>query len=58
MAKTQVNQDIQLMYEQQEKEKKRAYNEHDVQAEHGGFIPLTFSATGGIGRECRRFSHD
>ena len=43
------------MYETNEKEKKRTYNERILQIEHGTFTPLVFSATGGMGREATKF---
>ena len=41
------------MYDINEKEKKRHYNERVQQIEHGSFSPLVFSALGGMARECR-----
>lgn len=43
------------MYEINEKEKKRKYNERVQQIEHGSFSPLVFSALGGMARECNAF---
>ena len=37
-------------YEIKEKEKKKYYNEHIMQIEHGSFTPLAMSATGGMSR--------
>jgi hypothetical protein len=50
-----ANQKISKTYESNEKEKKRCYNERVLQVEHGSFTPLVLSATGGMGRECRKF---
>ena len=36
-------------------EKQRTYNERVMQVEHRSFTPLVMSASGGMGRECRRF---
>ena len=55
-AKRYVKQDLTNSYEQNEKEKKKAYNERITQIEHGSFTPLVMSATGGMGRECRKFN--
>ena len=52
IAKRHVNQTLSKCYEQNEKEKKRHYNDRVQQVEHGSFTPLVFSATGGMGREC------
>ena len=40
-----------------EKEKKKTYNHRLIQIEHSTFTPLIFSATGGMGRECKKFYH-
>ena len=42
-------------YEISEKEKKKYYNEHIMQIEHGCLTPLVIPATGGMGRECQKF---
>ena len=42
-------------YEINEKERKKYYNERIMQTEHGCFIPVVMSATGGMERECRKF---
>ena len=42
-------------YEVNEREKKRQYNERVMEIEHGTFTPLVMSATGGMGRESRKF---
>ena len=41
------------MYDINEKEKKRHYNERVQQIEHGSFSPLVFSVLGGMARERR-----
>ena len=38
-----------------EQEKKRNYNRHIMDIEHGTFIPLVFSVSGDIGKECSMF---
>ena len=43
------------VYQEKEREKKRAYNDRILQVEKGSFSPLTFSTTGGMGPECTRF---
>ena len=47
--------EITKMYETNEKEKKRAYNERILNVEQGSFTPLVFNAMGGMGRECHAF---
>ena len=54
-AKRYVNQEISKTYEVNEREKKKLYNERILQIEHGNFTPLVMSATGGMGRECKKF---
>ena len=46
---------VSKMYEINEKEKKRAYNDRVLQIERGSFTPLVFCTNGGKGRECRKF---
>ena len=55
IAKRYVNQDISKTYEVNKKEKKKSYNERILQIEQGSFTPLAMSATGGMGRECKKF---
>ena len=45
----------QKCYELNEREKKKEYNNRIMEIENGTFTPLVFSATGGAGRECRKF---
>ena len=54
-AKRYVNQELNKTYEMNEKEKKKQYNERIMQVEHGTFTPLVMSASGGMGRESRKF---
>ena len=46
---------LQKCYEINEQEKKREYSSRILNVEQGTFIPLVFSATGGMGRECWTF---
>ena len=55
IAKRYANQSLRKMFEINEKEKKKCYNERIMQVEHGTFTPLIFSAMGGFGRECNKF---
>ena len=54
-AKRYINHELTKSYEMNEKEKKKCYNERILQVEHGSFTPLVMSATGGMGRECKKF---
>ena len=54
-AKRYVNQKISKTYEVIEREKKKLYNKRKLQIEHGSFMPLVMSATGGMGRKCKKF---
>ena len=46
---------IEKVYDQHEKEKKRAYNQRIMQIERATFTPLVFSTTGGMAPECTRY---
>ena len=50
-----VNQEISKTYEVNKRENKKLYNERILQIEHGIFTPLVMLATGGMGRECKKF---
>ena len=41
--------------ENNEKEKKRTYNQRVIEVEHGSFTPIVFSAHWGYGREAQHF---
>ena len=45
----------QQIYELHENEKKRLYGARVIEVEHGTFIPLVFTTTGGMGKECNRY---
>ena len=55
IASRYASQNIPKMYESNEKEKKRQYNERIMEVEHGTFTPLVMSATGGMSRESKKF---
>ena len=44
------------IYNDQEREKKRKYNERVIEVEKATFVPLIFTTTGGMGPECQRFN--
>ena len=54
-AKRYANEELRKSYKVNEKEKKKQYNERILQIKHGTFTPLVMSATGGMGRESRKF---
>ena len=54
-AKRYLHKALPQCYTQNEKEKKRQYNERILEVEHGSFTPLVFSIYGGMGRECSMF---
>ena len=43
------------MYETQEVEKKKAYNERIIEVEKGSFTPIVVSTFGGMGQEAEKF---
>ena len=47
--------DIDQVYRQHEREKKRTYNERIIQVEKGSFTPIVMSTFGGMGVEAERF---
>ena len=47
--------EINKIYEQNEKEKKRTYNQRIIQVEKASFTPLVFTTSGGMGPECTKF---
>ena len=46
---------INKIYDQNEKDKKRTYNQRIVQVEKASFTPLIFTTSGGMGPECTKF---
>ena len=55
VAKSYSNQTLKAAHLQNEREKKRQYNERVLQIEHGSFTPLVFSCLGGMSPECQIF---
>ena len=43
------------LFEEQEEEKKRKYQQRVLDVEMGLFTPLVFGTNGGMGKECQRF---
>ena len=54
-APSHLKQNLQKVFTENEKEKKRQYNSIVIQVEHGSFTPLVFSAYGGSSPETARF---
>ena len=46
---------IEKIYEENEKEKKAAYNQRIIQVEKASFTPLVFTTSGGMAPECTKF---
>ena len=55
LAKRFRSSDLPNCYKSNEREKKKLYNDRINQIDHGTFTPLVFSASGGMGRECKKF---
>ena len=55
LAKRYRNTNLQKCYEQNEKEKKKKYNERVLNVEQGSFTPIVMSSNGGLGREATKF---
>ena len=49
------DQATEIIFKQQEEEKKRSYNQRIIEVEHGTFTPLVIGTNGGMGQECHRF---
>ena len=49
------DQATEVIFKQQEEEKKRHYNQRIIEVEHGTFTPLVIGTNGGMGQECHRF---
>ena len=47
--------DIDVIFKQNEDEKKRQYLKRVIDIEHGTFTPLVTGTNGGMGKECSRF---
>ena len=43
------------IYRKHENEKNRLYSRRALDIEHGTFTPLSFTTTGGMGKECLRY---
>ena len=54
LAKRYRNTNLQKCYEQNEKEKKKKYNERVLNVEQGSFTPIVMSSNGGLGREATK----
>ena len=52
---THINKDLSSLFDQNEKQKKRAYNERVLNVEKGSFTPIVLATTGGMGKEAEKF---
>ena len=50
-SNSQMNIPSETIYKNHENEKKRKYNDHVINCEHGSFTPLVFSINGGMSHE-------
>ena len=53
--KSHLSRKLPTVFLQNEKEKKRQYNQRVIEVEHGSFSPLVFTQCGSCGREAERF---
>ena len=54
-AESYGDREIQQIYSIHQNDKKRLYSRRVLDIEHGSFIPLVFTTTGGMGKECQRY---
>ena len=47
---------LRQIYKEQEREKKRKYNERVIEVEKASFVPLVFTTSGGMSPECEKFN--
>ena len=52
---THVNKELKSLFDQNEKEKKRSYNERVLNVEKASFTPIVLATTGGMGNEAEKF---
>ena len=50
------NKSLAQIYKEQEAEKKGKYNDRILQTEKASFVPLVFTTTGGLGKECDKLN--
>ena len=55
-AASNMTKSLEAIYDQNEKQEKRFYNERVMQVEKASFTPLVFMTTGGMGKECAIFN--
>jgi len=55
LAKSYMNQSLEAAFSNNEKKKKRLYNNRIIQIEKGTFTPVVLSSLGGLGVESSRF---
>lgn len=52
-AESNLSKSLEAIYESNENQKKRHYNDRVLNVEKASFTPLVFSTTGGMGKECK-----
>ena len=55
-ADSHMTKSLEALYTDNEKQKKRAYNDRVINIEKATFTPLVFTTTGGMGPECQKFN--
>ena len=53
-APSNAGKSIEQLFEQNEQEKLRHYNDHVLQVEKASLVPLVFSTNGGMSRQCKK----
>ena len=54
-CESQIHKPLSQVYQDHEREKKRAYEERIIESEKGSFTPLVFTTSGGSVNICKRF---
>ena len=55
-ATSNMSKSLEAIYESNENQKKRFYNDRVLHVEKASFTPLVFTTTGGMGKECTQFN--
>ena len=55
-ATSNMTKSLEAIYESNENQKKRFYNDRVLHVEKASFTPLVFTTTGGMGKECTQFN--
>ena len=55
-TQTNGSKSLRQIYKEQEREKKRKYNQRVIEVEKASFVPLVFTTSGGMAPECQKFN--